>query len=365
MSIFTTYLLIYALYLLVFLLGGWISLQRKNSKVTRENFIGLQNITVIIPFRNEEKRIAPLLESIKHAQSLPAEIIFVDDHSEDTTLALIEHFQNNSITILKLETETGKKRAIKRGVNAAKTDFILTLDADVSFSQSYFTNLGNLPYSDLHILPVKHNSSHFLNRFFQQDVLLAIFLNGAISGWIRPIFCSGANLLFKKDAYLDAVKQPEFFKIDSGDDIFLLREFQRGAKKIEVQTNSSIEVQTELPTHINECIHQRMRWLGKSLKVKDRLANALAQIQFIVAFLNISFLISCLVFMPLKYAFPLMLLKTVLELLFSFDYYRKVNQLWMWPSVPIYLMILPVINAVMLFAFLGFKPRWKGRLVVQ
>ena len=112
MSIFITYLLIYALYLLVFLWGGWISLKRKNSKVTRENSIGLDNITVVIPFRNEEKRITPLLESIKYAQSLPAEIIFVDDHSEDNTLSLIERFQNNSITILKLERENGKKRAI-------------------------------------------------------------------------------------------------------------------------------------------------------------------------------------------------------------------------------------------------------------
>jgi glycosyltransferase involved in cell wall biosynthesis len=349
----------------VFLWGGWIRLQRKKSLVNQEKSIGIENITVVIPFRNEEKRILPLLESIKKSEFLPQEIIFVDDHSEDQNHTLIEQIRNRSIKLISLENEIGKKRAIERGVKEAKTDFILTLDADVHFTPSYFINLGNLTYLDLHILPVKQNSVSFLNRFVQQDVLFADLLNKSIAGWIRPIFCSGANLLFNKEAYLEVINGTSFFEIDSGDDVFLLREFQRKNKKINVQTDSNLEVQTELPKTFEESIHQRMRWLGKSFKVRDRLANILAQVQFVFALLNIGFLISSVIFIPLKYTLLLIFLKVLIELLFSFHYYQKSKQLGLWLTVPFYLLILPIINGMMLFAFLGFKPKWKGRLVVQ
>ena len=365
MSIFLVYLIIYSIYLLGFLWGGWMRLKRIKSKITPENSIGLENITVVIPFRNEEKRISPLVESIKKSQSLPHEIIFVDDHSEDNTHLLIKQVDNTSIKLISLENKVGKKRAIERGVEEVKTDFILTLDADVHFSPSYFTHLAKLTPADLHILPVRQNSVSFLNRFLQQDVLFADLLNKSIAGWIRPIFCSGANLLVKKDAYLEAINQTTYFEIDSGDDVFLLREFQYRNKKIEVYVDSSLAVETELPTTLNESIHQRMRWLGKAFKVGDQLANSLAQIQFAFSLLNIGFLVGILIFLPMKLAFTFILLKTLLELLFSFDYYRKSNQLGLWLTIPFYLFLLPLINGIMLFAFLGFKPKWKDRLVVQ
>ena len=365
MSILVSYLLIYFCYLLLFLWVGWIRLKRKNYVNHPNDRIGLANITVIIPFRNEENRIAPLVESLRKSKDFPFEIIFVDDHSEDETQLLLKQDLNESITLISLENEVGKKRAIEKGVKAAKTDFILTLDADVHFSPDYFTHIGNLKNSDLHILPVKQSSMNFLNRFLQQDVLFADLLNKSIAGWIRPIFCSGANLLVKKESFLEAINQTSYFEFDSGDDVFLLREIQRKNKKIEVHVDSNLAVQTELPQTFNESIHQRMRWLGKSLKVGDKLANSLAILQFGFSLMNIGFLVGIFILLPIKFAFTLVVLKTLLELLFSFDYYQKNNHLALWLTIPFYLLILPLINGIMAFAFLGFKPKWKGRSVVQ
>lgn len=339
----------------------------KNKSVRNsEKSIGLENISVVIPFRNEENRIKPLLDSIKESQMQPTEIIFVDDHSDDKTHRLIEQFKDSAATkIISLENEKGKKRALEKGIREAKTDFILTLDGDVHFSPTYFANLGNLNDSDLHILPVQNNSTQFFNLFLQQDVLFADLVNRAIAGWIRPIFCSGANLLFKKDTYCSIINDSSFFEIDSGDDILLLRKFQQQNKKIEIHTDSNLMVKTDLPRTYREVIHQRMRWLGKSLKVGDRLANSLALLQFIFSLLNIGFLIGTLIFLPLKFAILLIFLKTILELVFSYNYYQEINQHRLWLTIPFYLLILPFINVIMMFAFLGFKPKWKGRLVVQ
>lgn len=365
MSLLASYLIIYSCYLLLFLWVGWLRLKRKNKINHPNDRIGLANITVIIPFRNEEKRIAPLVESLRKSKALPFEIIFVDDHSEDETQLLLQQVRNESITLISLENEVGKKRAIEKGVKAVKTDFFLTLDADVHFLPDYFTHLGNLKNSDLHILPVRQSSMNFLNRFAQQDVLFADFLNKSIAGWIRPIFCSGANLLVKKDAYLEAINQTSYFEIDSGDDVFLMREIQRKKKNIEIHVDSNLAVETELPQTFNESVHQRMRWLGKAFKVRDQLANSLAQIQFAFSLLNIGFIIGIFIFLPIKLAFTFIFLKTLLELLFSFDFYRKSNQLALWLTIPFYLLLLPLINGIMVFAFFGFKPKWKGRSVVQ
>ena len=366
MILFLIYLLVYSIYLVVFLWGGWKRLLTKIASNTNDESIGLENITVIIPFRNEEKRIIPLLNSIGETKHLPIEVIFVDDHSTDKSPRLIEQITNESIKLISLPNSIkGKKRAIEQGVLAANTEHILTLDADIQISQVYFLNIGKLKQADLHVLPVAHTSSNLLHRFIQQDVLLANFLNVAIAGWKRPIFCSGANLLFRKSEYLEATNNSPYFEIDSGDDVFLLREFQLNNKQIEFQTDSSLEVQTELPQSIPDFFHQRMRWLGKAFKVGDSLANTLAQLQFFFAFANIIFLLGCILGLPLTHAVSLVLLKTLLELVFSFSFYKNNGQLGLWILVPIYLLILPILNGIMLLAFLGYKPRWKDRLVVQ
>lgn len=366
MIVLVIYLLVYSLYLMVFLRGGRNRLLKKNGNPKRGNSIGLENITVVIPFRNEEKRIAPLLNLIRESDSLPFELIFVDDHSVDQSDYMIQQLLTDSIKCIALPpTEKGKKRAIYEGVMAAKTEYILTLDADIQWSNEYFLNLGQLKEADLHVLPVTHTSSLFLNRFLQQDVFFATILNLSITGWCRPIFCSGANLLFKKEAYLEAVSESSYFEIDSGDDVFLLREFQKNKKQIEVQTDSSLEVETTLPQSFSEFFNQRMRWLGKAFKVGDTLANALAQIQFIFAFTNLFFLAGCWFFLPINSALFLTGVKTVFELLFSFDFYKIRKSFGLWILVPVYLLLLPILNGVMLMAFLGYKPRWKGRLIVQ
>jgi hypothetical protein len=69
--------------------------------------------------------------------------------------------------------------------------------------------------------------------------------------------------------------------------------------------------------------------------------------------------------LPLTHAVSLVLLKTLVELVFSFSFYKNNGQLGLWIFVPIYLLILPILNGIMLLAFLGYKPKWKDRLVVQ
>lgn len=88
-----------------------------------------QRFTCIIPFYNEGMRILPVL---RVATSVPliSRVLCVDDGSTDGTSAHVrKHYP--SVTLLRLEKNTGKAAAVARGLAEVRTRNVLLLDADV------------------------------------------------------------------------------------------------------------------------------------------------------------------------------------------------------------------------------------------
>jgi glycosyltransferase involved in cell wall biosynthesis len=105
------------------------------------------NLSLVIPCYNESKRINLLTDGLrKFCQSWndTFEVIIVDDGSKDNTLELLKSdpFLNteNRITVLPMPKNGGKGAALKFGINQAKGNYILTLDADMSSSPSELIN---------------------------------------------------------------------------------------------------------------------------------------------------------------------------------------------------------------------------------
>ncbi len=89
-------------------------------------------ISCIIPARNEEERIAPLLESIAAQSEAPAEVIVVDDESTDHTASLARSYGARVVAAgPRPEGWTGKPWACQQGAITATGDIYLFLDADV------------------------------------------------------------------------------------------------------------------------------------------------------------------------------------------------------------------------------------------
>ena len=68
-------------------------------------------------------------------------ILFIDDHSSDKGKEQISSWKNNTqkkVQIIELNqsNEYGKKRAIKKGIDHSKDDWIFTLDADSIISKN-------------------------------------------------------------------------------------------------------------------------------------------------------------------------------------------------------------------------------------
>jgi 4,4'-diaponeurosporenoate glycosyltransferase len=98
---------------------------------TSRNAEGLPILSIIIPARNEEGRISPLLQSLQEQRFKQFEILVVDDDSTDQTVAIAESY--GAATVLK-NSGSGKSSACWLGAEQAKGSWLLFLDADTRFT---------------------------------------------------------------------------------------------------------------------------------------------------------------------------------------------------------------------------------------
>ncbi|MEL0613792.1 glycosyltransferase family 2 protein [Marinomonas arenicola] len=89
-------------------------------------------ISVVIPLYNKEEFIVECLDSVINSISISScsiEILVVDDCSTDNSLELCKSY-SHQISLIQLPRNSGPSAARNMGINKAKNDFILFLDAD-------------------------------------------------------------------------------------------------------------------------------------------------------------------------------------------------------------------------------------------
>jgi glycosyltransferase involved in cell wall biosynthesis len=86
--------------------------------------------SLVVPIYNEEDNVGPLVEAIEKAA--PAEAILVDDGSTDGTWTrLTEAASLPWIRLIRFEVNAGQSAAFFAGIQAASSDVVVTMDADL------------------------------------------------------------------------------------------------------------------------------------------------------------------------------------------------------------------------------------------
>jgi cellulose synthase/poly-beta-1,6-N-acetylglucosamine synthase-like glycosyltransferase len=259
------------------------------------------------------------------------------------------------------EGEFGKKKALRIGIEAVETPYFLTLDADVAFAKNYFEQLEKLSPADLYILPAVLISKRWFEHFFEVDLLLVNALNTGLSGLKRPIIASGANLLVRKSAFEQYDCYETHAHIPSGDDIYLLRDFRNAKADVRVCTIPTFQVTTETPQSFSEFIHQRLRWVAKTGNVRDHLSTVLALLQFFLTVGFFSYLIYFLFNSKFELALITFTFKVLVEMLLFLPFFYRFKRMKAWLLLPIYQLLFPFYNLLILVLIPFFKPIWKGR----
>lgn len=92
------------------------------------------DLSVVVPVRNEQDNILPLLAEIDAALSgrYDYEVIYVDDGSTDATPAVLSAARARypRLRVLRHARSCGQSTAVRSGVKAARAPWIATLDGD-------------------------------------------------------------------------------------------------------------------------------------------------------------------------------------------------------------------------------------------
>jgi glycosyltransferase involved in cell wall biosynthesis len=239
-------------------------------------------ISVIIPARNEEKKIRDCLESIFN-QKYPSEffeVIVADDHSTDGTAEIVEKVKLNqsNLHLIRISEETmfPKKRAIAEAIAASKGHLIVTTDADCivspcwlqSIADFYRNNNFKMICGPVLMAPAKS----FLEYFQQLEMFALMGVTAVFNHKGNPIMCNGANLIYEKQSFVDAKGFESIDNKASGDDVLLMLKFKKlyGSGAIGFLKDKDAIVTTFPEKRFTDFINQRIRWSTKTGQYPDK-----------------------------------------------------------------------------------------------
>ena len=101
------------------------------------------NVTVVIPCFNDGPFINKAIHSVLNQTIKPDQIIVVDDGSEQATKAILEAITYPEVKVV-FQKNKGVSVARNVGIDLAKTDYILTLDADDYFESTFIEKAINI-----------------------------------------------------------------------------------------------------------------------------------------------------------------------------------------------------------------------------
>jgi poly-beta-1,6-N-acetyl-D-glucosamine synthase len=258
-------------------------------------------VSVVVACRNEQKNLPLLLESLAN-QDYPAglyEILVVDDNSSDNTYETAARFSTSCKIIALHNKGTGKKQALRTGIEKSAGELILTTDADCIPTRKWIRTIAcfyNVSKPDMIISPVLMNRGSGFQESFGEIEFMS--LQGITAGTAllkRPVMCNGANLAFRKDAYFRHSGNLHD-EINSGDDIFLLHSLKK--EKLSVirwlESEDAI-VRTPSPATFRAIILQRSRWISKWKYYTDWYTIILAIVTFVTILLQIGLIAAVII----------------------------------------------------------------------
>lgn len=327
-------------------------------------------LSVIVAARNESDVIQACIQSILK-QNYPNqlfELIVVNDHSEDNTLAIANSQQYENLKVLNLpEGLTGKKAAIAYGIRQAKGQLVVTTDADCVVPSTWLQAIA--AYYEAHhpkmiLGPVAYVEGAGLLQNLQQLELAALMgITGASAQQDQPTMANGANLAYEKAVFDDMKGFQGIDHIPSGDDVLLMHKLQEVYPgSIAFLKSPEAVVETKYTKGFVALLRQRVRWAAKS----THFVNVQHQLTMLFFYLYHLAMLACLVlsswYSPLLLVFGMLWLGKFLgELLLTqavkADLHTSVNLFWLLPVQLVYTLLSVLIAPVSIL----LPVSWKGR----
>jgi len=225
-------------------------------------------LSVIVPAWNEEVGIVKTISSLINTNYSNMEILVVDDGSTDGTsqrvMNFIDKLNNKSVKKAKQiklinQKNGGKGKALNTGIQNAKGDLILTMDADSAITKNGIHNLVRY-FSDKNIMGVvgnvvvAHNSS-FVGELQKLEYLFGFYLKRAHAVIGAEYIFGGACACYRKEVF---EKLGGFDEQNKTEDIEM--SMRTRFNGMECTFAEDVIVYTEGASTTGSLINQRVRW---------------------------------------------------------------------------------------------------------
>jgi glycosyltransferase involved in cell wall biosynthesis len=334
-------------------------------------------LTVIIPARNEEDKIALCLNDVFN-QQFPGhllEVIVVDDNSTDRTPEIVKGFSKKNLKLISLNDientifSAYKKRAVETAINNASGKLIVTTDADCSMEPLWLASIVSYYESNTYKMiaaPVLFKDEKTIFEEFQSlDFLGLMGITGSGMFHQFPVTCNGANLAYEKQAFFDVNGFEGIDHLASGDDMLLMHKMvKKYPHGVGFLKSKAASVFTYPQRYINEFFIQRSRWTSKSTHYSDK---RITSILFLVYLFNllivINFIASLFSGLYLKLLLAQLIVKFITEFILLSSvasFFKRKDLLSVFlPAQFMHIIYVLIVGITGTFA----KKKWKGRVI--
>ncbi len=246
----------------------------------------LPDVSLIIPFRNEEENLPGLIRSLANLEypREKLEILFVDDHSTDNSREILADIVKQENVKLISTNKEGKKLAVDSAVRNAKGEIIVITDADCTHPKKWIKTLvSNFDDQTGFVAGAVMFSAYnsIFDRLQQLEFAGLVISSAGLIGSNQPFSCSAANIAFRKNVFFEVEGYKGNENIPSGDDEFLMQKIAYSTEwKVKYAIGKDVLVTTNTNKNLTEFINQRSRWASKGFNY----SNKLLTIQLILIF---------------------------------------------------------------------------------
>lgn len=337
---------------------------KKSTAVEKKSLLP---VSIVIPFRNEQKHLKTLLQSLQQqSYSGQYEILLINDGSTDQSVKIINEFKKHSaveITVLDSPYDPGleltsKQQALDFGINKARYEWIALTDADMKLLPEWLNSLmSSGQTTDMvfgHTAIITDNRAFTHIQAFQLDFLFSAaytFYKAGITG-----SCMGNNMLISKQAYQKAGGQ-KAIGYNMVEDRALLNLFRQ--KKMNISaTDPFLPLALTYPCESwYHFFHQFKRWARGGFVWNSNLFF----IGLLFSLQNVMLFLTCLSILPQTLTIITIgnFLLTWLFTAFSFGKIRSSQNFIYFPFFLLFLLFETILFLLSFFSRSDIE--WKGR----
>jgi len=332
-----------------YLLRYYLKLARHKDDSPNQN---TNQVTIIIPVRNEEERIRKILDNFTAQQFDDYQLLVINEHSEDNTYEILNVLAETNpklkVTTLSQEIRFSGKQAINIGLKGASSPWILLLTPfSGPINPVWLEKLNSIITPETEAVIAYTNlerAKGFRNLLCRLERFNQFMISGAWTLAGKPFVFNENNILFKKSMYFDTLGfRHKLNRNFANLELIFNENFKKG--KVKLSTNPELAVREQIEDdrgdHLKLLkkgvqIRQSLSWSKKiSLFTDDFTRILLPVLTAAIIVIHPEYWITILAF-PVVF---ILLLLIIVKILLA-----RLNERKIFLSSFVYILIKPIIN---------------------